>query len=183
MPLPLLPLQILWMNLVTDGLPGLALGFEPAEARVMQRPPHDPGEGIFARGLGTHILWAGPFMGVLALLVGWLYRRAGVESWQTMLFTVLTIQQMFHVLAIRLDRESLLTTSVRTNPLIYGAVIVTLLLQFALVYVPPLQTVFGTQALDVAQVLVAIAVSSAILWVIELQKLVERHREPKPTRA
>ena len=183
MPLPLLPLQILWMNLVTDGLPGLALGFEPAEARVMQRPPHAPGEGIFARGLGTHILWAGPFMGVLALLVGWLYRRAGVESWQTMLFTVLTIQQMFHVLAIRLDRESLLTTSVRSNPLIYGAVLVTLLLQFALIYVPPLQTVFGTQSLDVGQMLIAIAVSSAILWVIELQKLFERHRNPKPAAA
>ncbi len=179
MPLPLLPLQILWMNLVTDGLPGLALGFEPAEPQVMKRPPHRPNESIFARGLGTHIIWAGPFMGVVALMVGWLYWRAGIESWQTMLFTVLTIEQMFHVLAIRLDRESIFTTSLRTNPLIYGAVLLTLLLQFALLYVPQLQNLFGTQPLDLAQLLIAIAVSSAILWVIELQKLVERHRGPK----
>ena len=179
MPLPLLPLQILWMNLVTDGVPGLALGFEPAEAQVMERPPHRPNESIFARGLGSHILWAGPFMGVVALLVGWFYKRAGVESWQTMLFTVLTVEQMFHVLAIRLDRESLFTTSLRSNPLIYGAVLVTLVLQFALLYAPPLQDVFGTRPLGLAQVLIAIAVSSAILWIIEIQKLVERRRHPR----
>ncbi len=151
MPLPLLPLQILWMNLVTDGLPGLALGFEPPEPNVMRRPPHPPGESIFARGLGTHILWAGPLMGMIALLTGWFYWRNGDPSWQTMLFTVMTISQMFHVLAIRLDRESMFTTTPRSNPLLYGAVLVTLLLQFALIYVPFLQDVFGTQSLSLAR--------------------------------
>ncbi len=71
MPLPLLPLQILWMNLVTDGLPGLALGFEPPEPNVMDRRPNRPNESIFARGLGTHIMWAGPLMGIIALVTGW----------------------------------------------------------------------------------------------------------------
>jgi Ca2+-transporting ATPase len=174
MPLPLLPLQILWMNLVTDGLPGLALGFEPAERNVMQRPPHPPNESIFARGLGSHILWAGPVMGIISLLTGWLYWHAGVDSWQTMLFTVLTFFQMFHVLAIRLDRESVFTTSPRSNPLLYGAVALTLLLQFALIYVPFLQNVFGTQALSATEILIAMAVSSAILWIIEVQKWVLR---------
>ena len=177
MPLPLLPLQILWMNLVTDGLPGLALGFEPPERNVMRRPPHPPSESVFARGLGTHILWAGPLMGIIALFTGWFYWRAGNESWQTMLFTVMTISQMFHVMAIRMERESIFTTSPRTNPLLYGAVLVTLLLQFALIYVPFLQDVFGTQALTAAEMGIAFAISSAILWVIEGQKMVFRYRD------
>jgi len=89
---------------------------------------------------------------------------------------VMTISQMFHVLAIRLDRESLFTTSPRSNPLLYGAVLITLLLQFALIYTPVLQDIFGTQALSLTEILIAIAVSSLILWVIEAQKLVIRHR-------
>jgi Ca2+-transporting ATPase len=176
MPLPLLPLQILWMNLVTDGLPGLALGFEPPESGVMLRRPHPPNESIFARGLGTHIIWAGPVMGVIALLTGWAYWRAGDTTWQTMLFTVLTISQMFHVMAIRLDRESLFRAGMLSNPALTGAVIMTILLQFALMYVPFLQDVFGTQALDLAHVLIAFALSSTIFWIIEAQKWVMRSR-------
>ena len=116
MPLPLLPLQILWINLVTDGLPALALSLEPPERDVMRRPPHPPGESIFARGLGLHVLWAGPVMGVVALGVGWVYWSAGTEHWQTMLFTVLTISQMFHVLAVRVDRDSLFTAGPVLQP-------------------------------------------------------------------
>ncbi len=174
MPLPLLPLQILWMNLVTDGLPGLALGFEPPERGIMQRPPHPPSESIFARGLGTHILWAGPLMGIIALVTGWAYWRAGDEAWQTMLFTVLTLSQMFHVLAIRQERQSLFRAGLLSNPLLLGAVVLTILLQFALVYVPLLQDVFGTQALDWSHILVAFALSTTIFWVIEIQKWISR---------
>ncbi len=177
MPLPLLPLQILWMNLVTDGLPGLALGFEPPERRVMERPPHPPSEGIFARGLGTHIMWAGPLMGVIALMAGWFYWRAGDEAWQTMLFTVLTISQMFHVLAIRQERESLFKTGLFSNKLLLGAVILTILLQFALIYVPFLQNIFDLQALDLSHIVIAFVISSAIFWLIEAQKLLARRRD------
>ena len=177
MPLPLLPLQILWMNLVTDGLPGLALGFEPPESDVMHRRPHPPRESIFARGLGTHIMWAGPLMGVIALMAGWVYWRAGDETWQTMLFTVLTISQMFHVMAIRLDRDSLFKAGPFSNRLLFGAVMITILLQFALVYVPFMQGVFGTQALSVSHILIAFALSSIIFWVIEAQKWVIRHTD------
>jgi Ca2+-transporting ATPase len=177
MPLPLLPLQILWMNLVTDGLPGLALGFEPPERRVMQRPPHPPSEGIFSRGLGSHIMWAGPLMGVIALIAGWLYWRAGDEAWQTMLFTVLTISQMFHVLAIRQERESLFKIGLFSNKLLLGAVILTILLQFALIYVPFLQNIFDLQALDLSHIVIAFVISSAIFWLIEAQKLFARRRE------
>jgi len=177
MPLALLPLQILWMNLVTDGLPGLALGFEPAEPNVMQRRPNPPSESIFARGLGTHILWAGPLMGLIALLTGWAYWQAGDDSWQTMLFTVLTLSQMGHVLAIHQERRSLFGSGFLTNPLLLYAVLVTILLQFALLYVPFLQDVFGTQALDFTHIVAAFALSTIIFWVIEGQKLVWRVRE------
>ena len=177
MPLPLLPLQILWMNLVTDGLPGLALGFEPPERNIMRRPPHPPNENVFARGLGVHILWAGPLMGMVALITGWFYWRAGDADWQTMLFTVLTLSQMFHVMAIRLDRESLFVAGPLSNPLLFGAVILTLLLQFALIYVPFLQDLFGTTALSLSHLLIAFALSSIIFWVIEAQKWFERRRE------
>jgi P-type Ca2+ transporter type 2C len=177
MPLPLLPLQILWMNLVTDGLPGLALGFEPPEPHVMDRRPNRPNESIFARGLGTHIMWAGPLMGIIALVTGWLYWRAGDEAWQTMVFTVLTLSQMGHVLAIRQERESLFRTGLLSNRLLFGAVMLTTLLQFALLYVPFLQDVFGTQNLDVTHILIAVALSTLIFWVIEIQKWVLRVRE------
>ena len=177
MPLPLLPLQILWMNLVTDGLPGLALGFEPPEPDVMQRRPNPPKESIFARGLGTHILWAGPLMGLIALLTGWAYWQAGDDAWQTMLFTVLTLSQMGHVLAIHQERRSLFGSGFLTNPLLLYAVLVTVLLQFALLYVPFLQDVFGTQALDFTHIVSAFALSTIIFWVIEAQKLVWRVRE------
>lgn len=177
MPLPLLPLQILWMNLVTDGLPGLALGFEPPEENVMNRPPYPPNENVFARGLGIHILWAGPLMGMVALLTGWFYWRAGDPDWRTMLFTVLTLSQMFHVMAIRLDRESLFTVGPLSNPLLFGAVILTLLLQFALIYLPFLQDIFGTTALSVSHLLIAFALSSIIFWVVEGHKWLIRKRE------
>jgi Ca2+-transporting ATPase len=174
MPLPLLPLQILWMNLVTDGLPGLALGFEPAEPDVMRRRPNPPSESIFARGLGSHILWAGPIMGVVALLTGWVYWQADDDSWQTMLFTVLTLSQMAHVLAIHQERRSVFGRGFLTNRLLLVAVLVTILLQFALLYLPVLQDVFGTQALDLTHLLIAFALSTVLLWVIEVQKVVWR---------
>ena len=91
MPLPLLPLQILWLNLVTDGLPALALGVEPAEKNVMSRPPHPPEESVFARGLGLHVVWVGVLMGLLCLGVGYWYWSAGKEQWQTVLFTTLAL--------------------------------------------------------------------------------------------
>jgi Ca2+-transporting ATPase len=177
MPLPLLPLQILWMNLVTDGLPGLALGFEPPEKAVMRRPPHPPTESIFARGLGTHVLWSGPFMGLTALLTGFVFWRMGSEAWQTMLFTVLTFGQLFHVMAIRSDRESLFTRGPYSNPVLFWAVVGTVLLQMVLIYTPVLQGVFELQPLTYWQVLLAFGLASLIFWAIESLKYLGRRRE------
>ena len=178
MPLPLLPLQILWMNLVTDGLPGLALGFEPPEPDVMQRPPHPPDESIFARGLGTHILWAGPLMGLVALLTGWAYWRRGRRS-----LADDALHRADHLADVPRAWPSVRSASLSSragslsNRLLLGAVLLTILLQFALIYVPFLQDVFGLVALDLTHIVIAFVISSAIFWIIEGQKWVSRIRE------
>src|SRR4028118_1015234 len=90
--LPLLPLQILWINLVTDGPPALALSAEPAERGTMRRPPHPPGESVFARGLGRHVVWVGTLMALVSLATGWGWGRTARGTWQTMVFTTLTLK-------------------------------------------------------------------------------------------
>ncbi len=178
MPLPLLPLQILWMNLVTDGLPALALGVEPAEEDVMQRPPHPPAESIFAHGLGMHIILIGLLMGLLSLGMGWWYWQANIHSWQTMLFTTLTLSQMAHVLAIRSERNSLFHQGVFfSNPALLGAVMLTFLMQVALVYVPVLQGFFRTVSLSAAEFAVCMFLSSIVFGTVESEKWLRRRRE------
>ena len=102
LPVPLLPIHILWINLVTDGLPGLALAAEPPERAVMQRPPRPPGETIFAHGMWQHILWVGLTMAGVSLITQAYAIHLASAHWQTMVFTVLTLSQMGHVLAIRI---------------------------------------------------------------------------------
>lgn len=176
MPLALLPLQILWINLLTDGLPGLALGLEPAEPLVMQRPPIPVQQPIFAQGFGRDILWVGLVMGIIPLLVGYSYWQAGNPAWQTMLFTTLTLLQMGNVLALRSQRASLFQIGLWSNkPLVY-AVSLTFLLQLAVIYSPFLQLVFKTVPLGWRDIVVVLSVSTVVFWCVELQKWVQRRR-------
>ena len=179
MPLPLLPLQILWMNLVTDGLPALALGVEPPESDAMRRPPRPPEESIFARGLGRHVIWVGLVMGLLALSIGYGYWRANDPKWQTMVFTTLTLSQMAHVMAIRSERLSLFRIGVLSNRPLLGAVVLTIILQLALVYVPFLQQVFKTAALPARDLALSVAVPAFIFWAVEFEKWLARRRQPE----
>ncbi len=179
MPLALLPLQILWINLVTDGLPGLALGIEKAERNTMRRPPYPPNENIFARGVGRDILFIGALMGLLSLGVGFWYWRMGHPTWQTMVFTTLTLSEMGYVLAIRSNRDSLFTIGVFSNWALIGAVILTTLLQIAVVYVPFLQSIFETMALPVRDLGIAMLLSTSLFIVVELQKQLMRRLSPK----
>ncbi len=176
LPLPLLPLQILWINLVTDGLPGLAFGLEPAERGTMQRAPYPRSESIFARGLAWHVIWVGLLLGAVSMAVGVFYRRAGSEAWQTMIFTTLTLAQMGHALAIRSGRDSFFARGVSVNPLLYAAVSLTLALQLAVVYFPPLQKVFHTVALPFPDLALALALSTVVFWAVELEKWFFRRR-------
>ena len=174
--IPLLPIHILWVNLVTDGLPGLALSSEPAEKNIMRRAPRAPNESIFADGLGIHMIWVGLVMGAATLFTQALFDTPGHEThWQTMVFTVLCLSQMGHVLAVRSDRESFFKQGFKSNLPLTGAVILTFILQLGTIYIPVVnEKVFKTQPLTWDELLIALAISSVVFWGVELEKLIKR---------
>mgnify|MGYP001110137685 CR=1 FL=1 len=175
MPIPLTALQILWVNLVTDGLPGLALTQEPAEPGIMHRPPRSPKEQIFSRGLGVDVLWIGAVMGIVSLLVGlWAYNFDHALAWQTMIFTTLTLAQMGNALATRSESQTLWEAGIFTNKSLLGAVLLTFVLQLAVIYVPFMQTVFKTQSLTLLELGISLGAGLIVLIVIDLVKLLKR---------
>jgi Ca2+-transporting ATPase len=176
MPLALLPLQILWVNLVTDGPPALALSREGAEPDTMRRPPYPPAESVFARGVGRYVFWVGLLMGVVSLGVGYVYWRAGQAQWQTMVFSTLTFAQMANVLAVRSEGSLLIHRGLWSNPALVGAVLLTLLLNLAVIYTPLLQGFFDTVALSAVDVTICVALSAGIFAVVELEKWLTRRR-------
>jgi len=176
LPVPLLAIQILWVNLVTDGLPGLALAAEPEERDVMRRPPRPPGESLFAQGLGAHALLVGLLMAALALGAQAFYLSRGLPQWQTVVFTTLCFMQLGHVLAIRSERSSLFTQGLMSNRPLFLAVTLTLLLQLAVVYTPAGNTWFGTVPLDAADLGICVGAALVILAVVEAEKAVRRGR-------
>jgi Ca2+-transporting ATPase len=177
LPVPLLPVQILWINLVTDGLPAIALGLEPAERDTMRRRPRSPTESIFARGLWQHALWVGLTMATVCLGV-LVWARAMGWPWQTMVFTTLALLQLGHALAVRSERESFFTLGVRSNPLLLAAVAGTLAVQLLIVYVPVLQVVFDTETLSPVQLAVVLAASTVAFIAVEIEKWVRRRTSP-----
>ncbi|PKO46076.1 MAG: calcium-translocating P-type ATPase, PMCA-type [Betaproteobacteria bacterium HGW-Betaproteobacteria-22] len=175
LPIPLLPTHILWINLVTDGLPALALTAEPAERGVMRRPPRPPNESLFSHGMWQHMIWVGLLMAGLTLFSqAWAY-HSGSSHWQTMAFTVLTLSQLGHVLAIRSETESLFSMGVLSNKPLILAVVLTFSLQMATIYVPALNVIFKTEPLSLAELLVCIALSGVIFIAVEIEKLLIRH--------
>ena len=174
LPIPLLPIHILWINLLTDGLPGLALAAERAEPGVMSRPPRPPDESIFAGGLWQHIVWVGLVIAVLCLGVQAWAIRSGSDHAQSMVFTVLCLSQLGHVMAIRSDRESLLRIGVFTNKPLIAAVVGTALLQLATLYLPFLNPIFKTTPLPLSELLLCLGLSSVLFFLCELEKLLVR---------
>lgn len=174
LPIPLLPIHILWINLVTDGLPGLAMAAEPAEENILKRPPRKTNESIFAGGIGIHILWVGLLMGAVCIgTQGWAI-QVGNEKWMTMVFTVLSISQMGHAMAIRSDWKSLFSQGIFGNKQLVGAVLLTLGLQMAVIYIPFLQDIFRTQALSFMELLLCLGLSSIVFWAVEIEKWFKR---------
>jgi Ca2+-transporting ATPase len=174
--LPLLPLQILWINLVTDGPPALALSTEPAERDIMRRPPRPPGESVFARGLGRHVLWVGVLMAIVSLATGLWYSQVAPEIWQTMVFTTLTLSQLSHVMAIRSGDESLFRAGLLSNTPLLGAVALTFVLQLLAIYTPFFQRFLETEALPLADLAIAVVLSTIIFWAVEVEKWLARRR-------
>ena len=174
---PLIPLQILWMNLVTDGLPALALAMEPAEPAVMQRPPYNPRESIFARGLGLYMVRIGIVFAILTIvLMVWAYNYTqdtpDPDRWKTMVFTTLCLAQMGHALAVRSDTQLTFQMNPKTNLYLWGAVGLTTILQLLLIYVPPLQSFFGTHFLSFTELSICLGFSALMFVWIEMEKVV-----------
>ncbi|MEI2581069.1 cation-translocating P-type ATPase [Scytonema sp. PRP1] len=185
---PLSPLQILWMNLVTDGLPALALAVEPPEPDVMKRPPFSPRESIFARGLGSYMIRIGIVFAIISIaLMWWAYNYTNApgyqgdrEAWKTMVFTTLCLAQMGHAIAIRSNTRLTIEMNPFSNPYVLGAVVVTTILQLMLVYVPPLRAFFGTHWLSPTELGICFGFSALMFVWIEMEKLFLRLMGKKP---
>jgi Ca2+-transporting ATPase len=175
LPIPLLPIHILWINLVTDGLPGLALANESAEKNIMTLPPRKNNENIFAHGLGWHILWVGLLMGAVCIIIqAWaIYNKD--PKWQTYVFTILCFSQMGHVFAIRSRHSYLFQMGIFSNRALIGSIILTFVLQLALIYIPFLQELFSTQALTIQELSMCILASLVVFHGVELEKWVRRN--------
>ena len=182
LPLPLLPVHILWINLLTDGLPGLALGVEPAERNVMRRPPRPPEESVFARGLWQHLLLVGLLMGIIPLALG-VWGHATGRPWQTMVFTSLALLQLGHALAVRSELDSLRTLGLGTNRPLLAAVTGTLVLQLLVIYWGPFQNLLNTEALTISDLFIVLAASTIVFFAVELEKAVRRRIESRNHRS
>jgi len=170
LPIALMPIHILWINLVTDGLPGLALASEGAEKNVMLIPPRKPDESIFANGMGWHILWVGLLMGVVCLgIQAWAIHNND-PKWQTYVFTVLCFSQMGHVFSIRSQHFYLFQQGLFSNRSLVGAVFLTFVLQLALLYIPFFQNAFSVQALTIKELGMCILLSLIVFHGVELEK-------------
>jgi len=173
MPIPLLPIHILWINLVTDGLPALALANEDPEKDIMQRPPRSSSESLFSDGVGYHILWVGILMAGVTLGVQAYAIHHDIENWQTMVFTVLALSQLGHVMGIRGERVYLFKQGIFSNKLLVLSIFITFLLQLAVVYIPFMNDVFKTKPLSMNELLVCVGMSFIVFHAVELEKWIK----------
>lgn len=172
MPIPLLPLQILWVNLVTDGLPAMALGVEPPEPDVMERSPRNPNENVLSRGLGWEIANRGIFIGVVTLLaffIGLTYERwLGIEGFEiarTMAFSTLVFAQLFYVFDCRSEHYSPFEIGFFGNSYLIAAVLCSVVMLLLTIYCPPLQPVFGTAPLNAWQWALVLALTGGRMMI------------------
>ncbi len=166
-PIPLLPLQLLWLNLLTDGLLGLGLGVEKSEKDTMQRPPYSPEEGVFSRGAGRQTIWVGILIGAVGLGIGSWYYFGGRPEWQTMIFSSLAFAQVGQALASRSRRELLFTLALGSNPLLLSMALLVILLQLAVIYIPPAAMFFSLTPLSLPDLLIALVAGVLVLAVME----------------
>lgn len=175
LPVALLPMHILWINLVSDGVPAIALSFEKAEKGVMNRPPRPPQQSVFADGRGLHMLWVGMLMAGIALcLQAWSIRNE--LHWQTMVFNFLCLAQFAHVLAIRSGKDSFFQVGLFSNKLMIIGILISLGLQAVITFVPFFQPIFETEALTVSEFIIVGACASLVFFAVEIEKLIARRK-------
>ena len=159
---------------MTDGLPGLALASSRLNRTSCVARPGRPKGGLFARGLVFQVIWVGLLMGAITLATQAFGVNTERDSWQTLVFTVLTLSQMWQIMAIRSDHFSLFQQGILSNTLLLGAVLLTTALQLAVVYIPALNPIFRTTPLTVAELLVCLALSSLVFIAVEIDKWIVR---------
>lgn len=176
LPIALLPIHILWINLVSDGLPALALSFEPAEKNIMTRPPRSLNEDVFSNGRGLHMLWVGILMaGIVISMQSWAFRND--LHWQTIVFNVLCLSQMGHALSVRSEKSTLLEIGLFSNKMMIWSVFLVLVLQIVITYVPFFQGIFRTEPLSLMEFLVVGAASLLVFLAVEFHKIFYRKKE------
>ncbi len=177
LPVPLLPIQILWVNLVTDGLPALALGIDPVDPNIMERPPRRADEPVITGARGWLIGLQGALIAACSLgayLFVLLYEKEPLEMARTAALATLACSQLFHSFNCRSMRESIFKLKFSTNPQLVGAVVLSFTLQMAVIYVPFLQPIFKTQALTLIDLGAIMVFSTLPLWIMEIVKALNR---------
>ncbi|MFZ5819291.1 MAG: cation transporting ATPase C-terminal domain-containing protein, partial [Chloroflexota bacterium] len=168
--IPLLPLQLLWLNLLTDGLLGLGMGVEGPERDAMKRPPYSPKESVFSRGGWVQVTWVGGLIGALALGLGAWYFFSGRAEWQTMVFTFLAFAQVFQALASRSSKESLFKMGLFSNPMLAAIAVLVVALQLAVIYIPFLGGFFGVLPLGAIDLAIALGAGMLVFAAMEIEK-------------
>ncbi len=176
LPLALLPIHILWINLISDGLPAISLSFEKAEENIMSRPPRPPQESVFANGRGMHIIWVGLLMAGIALATQYIAIKNNLH-WQTIVFNVLCLSQLGHVLAIRSVKKSMFSRGFLSNIPLIAAVLLSIILQGFVTYAPFLQPIFKTESLTLHELILVIGASTLVLFAVEIEKVVNRKKQ------
>ena len=177
---PLLPIHILWINLVTDSLPALALAFDPANHDVMNRKPVKPGKGIFTKGMTWRIVYQGIMIGAITLIafcVGLatpgIEEHMKIEAGQTMAFCVLALSQLVHVYNVRNNNESIFKTGIFNNKTLIWATFASAALMFVILLIPPLRTIFSIAALPVENILEVVLLVFSPILIVEIFKLLK----------
>ena len=181
LPLPLLPIHILWINLVTDGLPGLALTLEGEEKYSMRAHPRPPNESILGGKMGANILIAGFVIATLTIIGQLWGLNTNSSKAQTIAFHVLTMSQMGLVFSLRSEKASLLQLGFFTNPHLLSSIIFTIGLQCCVLYIPPLQTILKTQSLTVLEFSMGFAAALILFLLTEGEKVLSRGRHRPAT--
>ena len=175
-PIPLLPLHLLWLNLLTDGLLGLGMGVEGPERDTMKRPPYSPKEGVFSRGGWIQVTWVGIMIGALALVLGSYYFFNGHPEWQTMVFTFLAFAQVFQALASRSSKISTFRMGILSNPMLAAISVMVVVLQLAVLYIPFLSDFFNVLPLNLFDLSIAAGAGMLVFVLIEIEKFVRREK-------
>ena len=173
---PLMPVQLLWLNLVTDSLPALALGMEPVEHSVMQQKPRSAKESLFTKGFTIRLCWQGAMVGILTLAayaIG-LYGFDNMHAANTMAFATLTFSQLFHAFDVRSEDQSIFKLGITTNPAMNKAFLVGLLLQLIVLLVPPVMIIFEVVYLNAWEYVAVLCLSLVPVLISEIEKAVRK---------